>query len=309
MLTLTGNASLADYQDALSHILFSNTERQPEYDGSHADRYGERRLGQQQRRHETIHVTAINDAPTATADHVITNFGNNKHSKFRNSALIANDTDPDICSAQHQRRGGATSGSATHAAGAHVTFTDTAADNNSPNGGSFDYTASDGGTLHVIRPCDSRPSSGTTLNGSARKRHPHCQGWRAHNERQRWQRTFLSATPASHIMNGGTGNDTFVFKAIADSHPGAGNFDTITGFHARAPIISILRRFAGTTIVQGEHGSTDPSTRNSISWFNDGIPDHRLRQHERQRAGHVDMEIHLTGSNINLTGSDILHHT
>ncbi len=26
-------------------------------------------------------------------------------------------------------------------------------------------------------------------------------------------------------------------------------------------------------------------------------------------ANHVDMEIHLTGSNINLTGSDILHHT
>jgi hypothetical protein len=25
--------------------------------------------------------------------------------------------------------------------------------------------------------------------------------------------------------------------------------------------------------------------------------------------GHVDMEIHLTGSNINLSGSDILHHT
>ena len=26
-------------------------------------------------------------------------------------------------------------------------------------------------------------------------------------------------------------------------------------------------------------------------------------------ANHVDMEIHLTGANINLTGSDILHHT
>jgi len=26
-------------------------------------------------------------------------------------------------------------------------------------------------------------------------------------------------------------------------------------------------------------------------------------------ANHVDMEIHLTGTNINLTGSDILHHT
>ena len=26
-------------------------------------------------------------------------------------------------------------------------------------------------------------------------------------------------------------------------------------------------------------------------------------------ANHVDMEIHLTGTNINLSGSDILHHT
>ena len=31
-------------------------------------------------------------------------------------------------------------------------------------------------------------------------------------------------------LTGGSGSDTFVFTAITDLHPGAGNFDTINGF-------------------------------------------------------------------------------
>ena len=37
-------------------------------------------------------------------------------------------------------------------------------------------------------------------------------------------------TGGSHTLMGGDDHDTFVFKAITDSQPGAGNFDTITNF-------------------------------------------------------------------------------
>ena len=47
---------------------------------------------------------------------------------------------------------------------------------------------------------------------------------------------------------------------------------------------------------------------NSISWFKDGSQT-IVYVNTTAGAGHVDMEIHLTGSNINLSGSDILHHT
>ncbi len=49
---------------------------------------------------------------------------------------------------------------------------------------------------------------------------------------------------------------------------------------------------------------------NSISWFVDNAHNETvLYVNTTATANHVDMEIHLTGTNINLTGSDILHHT
>ena len=51
VLTLTGITSLANYQAALSHILFSNTSDNPSTVRSIADHHGERRIGRQQRSH------------------------------------------------------------------------------------------------------------------------------------------------------------------------------------------------------------------------------------------------------------------
>jgi len=49
---------------------------------------------------------------------------------------------------------------------------------------------------------------------------------------------------------------------------------------------------------------------NSISWFVDNTHNETvLYVNTTATANHVDMEIHLAGTNINLTGSDILHHT
>ena len=48
----------------------------------------------------------------------------------------------------------------------------------------------------------------------------------------------------------------------------------------------------------------------SISWFVDNAQNQTIVYvNTTDTANHVDMEIHLTGTNINLSGSDILHHT
>ena len=98
----------------------------------------------------TIHVTAIDDAPITAPDNVITNFGNGIGIHIPDSALIANDTDPDNTLAQLSITSTPTSssGGVSHS-GSEVIFTDTG----NSSGGSFDYTVSDG-TAECNRPCD-----------------------------------------------------------------------------------------------------------------------------------------------------------
>ena len=118
----------------------------------------------------------------------------------------------------------------------------------------------------------------------------------------------LVAAPGS-IMTGGAGNDTFVFKSVTDSQPGAGHFDTITDFTHNSDHID-LTSIAGA----------DQRARASCRSEHRGRKQHQLVRRQRAQrndlyvnttatANHVDMEIHLAGTNINLTGSDILHHT
>ena len=110
-------------------------------------------------------------------------------------------------------------------------------------------------------------------------------------------------------MKGGGGSDTFVFKAITDSQPGTGHFDTITDFTAGTDKID-LSAIVGASNVQGLVGMANTVAANSISWFADNAHNETvLYVNTTAAANHVDMEIHLTGTNINLTGSDILHHT
>ncbi|MFZ1949737.1 MAG: M10 family metallopeptidase C-terminal domain-containing protein, partial [Pseudolabrys sp.] len=118
----------------------------------------------------------------------------------------------------------------------------------------------------------------------------------------------LNGGAGSDILIGGAGNDTFVFKSIADSPPGPGQFDVITDFTHNADHID-LSAIAGATNVQGQVGAASTVAANSISWFVDNAHNQTiLYVNTTAAANHVDMEIHLTGTNINLAGSDILHH-
>jgi len=108
-------------------------------------------------------------------------------------------------------------------------------------------------------------------------------------------------------LTGGGGNDTFLFKAVSDSTPGAGH-DTITDFAHGSDHIDISA-IAGANLVQGAVASANTVAANSISWFVDNVNKETIVYvNTTGTPNHVDMEIHLTGTNINLTGSDIIHH-
>src|SRR6185437_5048941 len=109
-------------------------------------------------------------------------------------------------------------------------------------------------------------------------------------------------------LTGGSGNNTFMFKALTDSQPGVGQFDTITNFVHNTDHID-LTAIAGANLVQGTVAEANTVAANSISWYTDAAHNETIVYvNTTVTANHVDMEIHLTGSNINLTGSDILHH-
>ncbi len=95
VLTLTGTASLADYQTALSHIIFSNTSDNPDTTDRTLTVTVNDGLADSNVATETIHVTAIDDLPFATADNVITNFGTGTPFQIPTWALLANDQDLD----------------------------------------------------------------------------------------------------------------------------------------------------------------------------------------------------------------------
>jgi VCBS repeat-containing protein len=121
--------------------------------------------------------------------------------------------------------------------------------------------------------------------------------------------TPINSTSGGDVLVGTIRNDTFVFNAISDSQPGAGNFDTITNFMPSSDHID-LTAIAGANTVQGSVGTTNTVDAHSISWFLDTAKNETVVYvNTTDTANHIDMEIHLTGTNINLSGSDILHHT
>ena len=120
---------------------------------------------------------------------------------------------------------------------------------------------------------------------------------------------IIIAGGPSETLTGGGGNDTFIFKSVTDSQPGAGHYDTITDFTPNADHIDLSAIFDASHI-QGQVAEANTVAANSISWFVDNARNETvLYVNTSGTANQVEMEIHLTGTNINITGADILHHS
>ena len=261
VLTLTGTTTLANYQDALSHILFSNTSDNPSTVNRSLTITVNDGLADSNVATTTIHVAAIDDLPFATADNIITNFGTNTAFQIPTSALLANDQDLDnplsITSVS-----GASGGSASLGAG-FVTFTDTGG-----SGGSFNYTATGGAVTTNATVAISQDTSGALDGTSANDILIAKPG--AVTMNGNGGDDILIGNTGAQIMNGNAGNDTFVFRTIAESTPGAGNFDTIGDFVHNSDHLD-LTAIAGATAVQGLVNSANTVAANSISWFVDNV--------------------------------------
>lgn len=137
-VNLTGPASLAAYQNAIQAITFSSNSNNP----TNADRIVHVTVNDglvnSNVATTTIHVTPINDLPSAGADHIYTNYTTAPFA-VPDSAFLANDTDTDgPLLAITGIAGTPNSLTATHAAGA-ISITDTGA----TAGGSFNYALTD----------------------------------------------------------------------------------------------------------------------------------------------------------------------
>ncbi|MDR6631554.1 Ca2+-binding RTX toxin-like protein [Phyllobacterium sp. 1468] len=139
-LTLTGSASLANYQTAIGQVRYSNNSENPAAGARTLQVTVNDGLLDSAVATTTVNVTATNDAPVANNDTVITNAAANTSFSISHAALLANDTDPEGSPITITAVGGATGLATGPTLGAGIiTLSD-----NATAGGSFTYTGSDG---------------------------------------------------------------------------------------------------------------------------------------------------------------------
>ena len=150
-VTLTGVASIAAYQNAIQAISFRNTSQAPNVDDRIIQISVNDGLTDSNIATSTIHVVAVNDAPNAVNDRIVTSNVNGVAFQIPDWALTANDTDSDspfVVSGVS----GANNLTVVRPAGGPITITDSGG----ANGGSFTYIISDGiasdaATVQVVR--------------------------------------------------------------------------------------------------------------------------------------------------------------
>ncbi|MGB7603219.1 MAG: hypothetical protein WBM24_23150, partial [Candidatus Sulfotelmatobacter sp.] len=116
------------------------------------------------------------------------------------------------------------------------------------------------------------------------------------------------------FLTGGGANNTFVYKAITDSQPGAGNFDTVTNFTHNSDHFDF-------TAINGLNSAVQPVAFNSLTAAPDSLAAHTIdivtsggntviyanASGAQETVAHVDMEIHLNNV-TNVHSTDFILH-
>ena len=111
-------------------------------------------------------------------------------------------------------------------------------------------------------------------------------------------------------LAGGPGNDTFVFADVADSKPGAGNFDTIDDFTAGDKID--LSAIDANTQHHGDQdfgfvaAQTAGVQAYKVTWHQDTVNNQTIVQADNNGNAVADVEIHLAGLQTLTAGNFIL---
>jgi Ca2+-binding RTX toxin-like protein len=108
-------------------------------------------------------------------------------------------------------------------------------------------------------------------------------------------------------LTGGAGNDTFKYKAITDSQPGAGKFDTILDFTHGSDKID-FSAITGLTTIASARSAPPQIAAHTIEIVTSGgnTVIYANASNSAENLSVVDMEVHLTGV-VHVTSSDILH--
>ena len=300
-INLAGSASTANYEAALKLITFSNSSNNPDtsdriIDVTVTDGHG--RVSNTAT--ETVHVTALDSAPVAAHEHIVTNVALGTAFQVPDWALLANDSDPDNPHSQLAviDAFNAVDGTASHSSGM-VTLIDSG-----NRGGSFDYTISDGsltatghdtfGTLAGSINGSSHGDilvgneSGTTINGNGGN-------------------DIFIGNGGGDTLNAGSGNDVFVFNAVTDSAPGTTsghpNYDTINNFTPGQDKIDLSAIDASTaagiqhfTFVDNATPTVNPGVQaNSVTWYQDTSHNQTIILADVAGNATPEVEIHLTG--------------
>jgi hypothetical protein len=109
-------------------------------------------------------------------------------------------------------------------------------------------------------------------------------------------------------LTGGAGNDTFKYKAITDSRPGVGKFDTILDFTHGSDKLDFTA-IAGLTKVASVASAPASIAAHTIEIVASGgnTVIYANASNSAESLSVVDTEVHLTGV-TNMTSSDILLH-
>ncbi|WP_170285102.1 peroxidase family protein, partial [Microvirga aerophila] len=200
ILTLTGLASPSVYQRVIQSITFNNTSENP----STVDRIIEVTVNDgfmdSNVATTTVNVVAVNDAPSAGTDRIVTNFVNAESFTLPDWVFLNNDSDAESAPLSISGVSAGTNLTVTRSGGS-ITITDIG----TTNGGSFTYTVGDGqasatGTVNVVRDTTAPINGG---NGS----------------------DILVGNSASSTLEGGLGNDLVFAGAGNDTvNWGAGSF-------------------------------------------------------------------------------------